>query len=160
MSSQECRDFAALFGRELDRLEGEIAQYSNESKLWAVSGNQKNSAGNLALHVCGNLMHYIAEGLGNSGYIRDRGVEFSERVTRVELIERVRACKMTVTAVLETLDDSILEDLSSESTGADGKDLFTCLPATPDLAFGLASRPDLLSQTWGWRPDSVSLDVA
>ena len=108
MSSQECRDFAALFGRELDRLEGEIAQYSNESKLWAVSGNQKNSAGNLALHVCGNLMHYIAEGLGNSGYIRDRGAEFSERVTRVGLIERVRACKMTVTAVLETLDDSIL----------------------------------------------------
>lgn len=110
MSSQECRDFAALFGRELDRLEGEIAQYSNESKLWAVSGNQKNSAGNLALHVCGNLMHYIAEGLGNSGYIRDRGAEFSERVTRVELIERVRACKMTVTAVLETLDDSILDE--------------------------------------------------
>ncbi|MDE0731115.1 MAG: hypothetical protein OSB36_09340, partial [Longimicrobiales bacterium] len=61
MSSQECRDFAALFGRELDRLEGEIGQYSNESKLWAVSGNQKNSAGNLALHVCGNLMHYIVE---------------------------------------------------------------------------------------------------
>ena len=109
MSSQECRDFAALFGRELDRLEGEIAQYSNESKLWAVSGNQKNSAGNLALHVCGNLMHYIAEGLGNSGYIRDRGAEFSERVTRVELIERVRARKMTVTEVLETLDDSILD---------------------------------------------------
>ena len=111
MSSQECRDFAALFGRELDRLEGEIAQYSNESKLWAVSGNQKNSAGNLALHVCGNLMHYIAEGLGNSGYIRDRGTEFSERVTRVELIKRIRACKMAVAAVLETLDDSMLDEI-------------------------------------------------
>ena len=111
MSNQECRDFAALFSRELDRLEGEIEQYSNESKLWAVSGNQKNSAGNIALHVCGNLMHYIAEGLGQSGYVRDRGAEFSERVTRIELIERVRACKMTVTAVLETLDDSLLDEI-------------------------------------------------
>tara|TARA_Y100000815_G_scaffold66885_2_gene56166 strand:+ start:29 stop:502 length:474 start_codon:yes stop_codon:yes gene_type:complete len=111
MSSQECRDFAALFGRELDRLEGEIGQYSNESKLWAVSGNQKNSAGNLSLHVCGNLMYYIAEGLGKSGYIRDRGAEFSECVTRIELIEHVRACKVTVTSVLETLDDSILDEI-------------------------------------------------
>ena len=111
MSNQECRDFAALFSRELDRLEGEIEQYSNESKLWAVLGDQKNSAGNIALHVCGNLMHYIAEGLGQSGYVRDRGAEFSERVTRIELIERVRACKMTVTAVLETLDDSLLDEI-------------------------------------------------
>ena len=111
MSNQECRDFAALFSRELDRLEGEIEQYSNESKLWAVSGDQKNSAGNIALHVCGNLMHYIAEGLGQSGYVRDRGAEFSERVTRIELIERVRVCKMTVTAVLEALDDSILDEI-------------------------------------------------
>tara|TARA_B000000460_G_scaffold32877_1_gene20558 strand:- start:1790 stop:2263 length:474 start_codon:yes stop_codon:yes gene_type:complete len=111
MSNQECRDFAALFSRELDRLEGEIEQYSNESKLWAVLGDQKNSAGNIALHVCGNLMHYIAEGLGQSGYVRDRGAEFSERVTRIELIERVRVCKMTVTAVLEALDDSILDEI-------------------------------------------------
>ena len=111
MSNQECRDFAALFSRELDRLEGEIEQYSNESKLWAVSGDQKNSAGNIALHVCGNLMHYIAEGLGQSDYVRDRGAEFSERVTRIELIERVRVCKMTVTAVLEALDDSILDEI-------------------------------------------------
>tara|TARA_B100001167_G_scaffold167440_1_gene116810 strand:+ start:222 stop:695 length:474 start_codon:yes stop_codon:yes gene_type:complete len=111
MSNQECRDFAALFSRELDRLEGEIEQYSNESKLWAVSGDQKNSAGNITLHVCGNLMHYIAEGLGQSGYVRDRGAEFSERVTRIELIERVRVCKMTVTAVLETLDDSLLDEI-------------------------------------------------
>ena len=109
MSNQECRDFAALFSRELDRLEGEIEQYSNESKLWAVSGYQKNSAGNLVLHVCGNLMHYIAEGLGQSGYVRDREAEFSECVTRSELIERVRTCKLRVTAVLETLDDSILD---------------------------------------------------
>ncbi|MEC7386755.1 MAG: DinB family protein [Gemmatimonadota bacterium] len=110
MSNQECRDYAALFSRELDRLEGEIEQYSNESKLWAVSGNQKNSAGNLVLHVCGNLMHYIAEGLGQSGYVRDREAEFSECVTRSELIERVRTCKLRVTAVLETLDDSILDE--------------------------------------------------
>jgi len=109
MSNQECREFAALFSRELDRLEGEIEEYSNESKLWAVFGDQKNSAGNIALHVCGNLMHYIAEGLGRSGYVRDREAEFSECVTRSELIERVRTCKLRVTAVLETLDDSILD---------------------------------------------------
>ena len=110
MNSQECRDFAALFGRELDHLEVEIERYSNESGLWIVWGDQKNPPGNLTLHVCGNLMHYIGEGLGKSGYIRDRAAEFSERVTRTELIERVQACKVTVTSVLESLDDSILDE--------------------------------------------------
>lgn len=111
MSSSECKDFASLFHRELSHLEAEIKEYSSESMLWVVSGGQRNSAGNITLHVCGNLMHYIADGLGKSGYARDREAEFSDRVSREELIRRLRECRTMITSVLESLNDSILDEI-------------------------------------------------
>jgi len=48
-----------LFDRDLQRLEEEINLYQTEEFLWNVSGEIKNPAGNLCLHLCGNLQHYI-----------------------------------------------------------------------------------------------------
>ena len=111
MSSIECKDFANLFHRELSHLEAEIKEYSSESMLWVVLGGQRNSAGNITLHVCANLMHYISDGLGKSGYERDREAEFSDRVTRDELIRRLRECRTMITSILESLDDSMLDEI-------------------------------------------------
>jgi len=41
--------------RDLNKLRSEIEMYTDESKLWVISGNIKNSAGNLCLHLTGNL---------------------------------------------------------------------------------------------------------
>ena len=66
-----------LFNRDLDKLRTEITLFNDEKKLWEISGEIKNSAGNLCLHLCGNLQHFIGAVLGNSGYERNRDSEFS-----------------------------------------------------------------------------------
>lgn len=68
-----------LYLRGLSKLKEEILLYKNESDLWQTRGEVKNSAGNLALHLVGNLKHFIGAQLGNTGYVRDRDKEFSEK---------------------------------------------------------------------------------
>ena len=60
-----------LFLRDLRALRREIEAYSDERLLWETRGGITNSAGNLALHLCGNLQHFIGARLGNTGYVRD-----------------------------------------------------------------------------------------
>lgn len=104
-------DMAKLFGRELDRLATEIDAYESEQHLWQTLGAQKNPPGTLALHLVGNLLHYIGAELGGSGYVRDRDAEFGDRdVPRGDLLRRISDCRSTVTAVLEDLDDDRLGD--------------------------------------------------
>ena len=68
-----------LFQRDLEKLKTEISSYKDEKKIWVISGEVKNSAGNLCLHLCGNLQHFIGAVLGNSGYVRNRDAEFTRK---------------------------------------------------------------------------------
>ncbi|MCX8491168.1 MAG: DinB superfamily protein, partial [Cyclobacteriaceae bacterium] len=66
-----------IIDRYLTALEKELALYSPEGLIWATMGDVKNSAGNLSLHLCGNLQHYIGVVFGNSGYSRNSENEFA-----------------------------------------------------------------------------------
>ncbi len=66
-----------LFKRDLMRLLNEIKQCENENDIWKIKGQINNSAGNLCLHLVGNLNIYIGKILGNTGYVRNRELEFS-----------------------------------------------------------------------------------
>ena len=90
-----------LFQRDLENLKTEISSYKDEENLWEISGDVKNSAGNLCLHLCGNLQHFIGAVLGNSGYIRNRDAEFSRK--NVPLKELVKEIELTTTDVVKTL---------------------------------------------------------
>ncbi len=68
-----------LFERDLLKLNEEITLYKNEADLWVVKNEICNSAGNLCLHLIGNLNHFIGATLGNTGYVRTREVEFSSK---------------------------------------------------------------------------------
>ena len=68
-----------LFQRDLEKLKTEITSYNDKNKMWEVKGKISNSAGNLCLHVCGNLQHFIGAVLGNSGYGRNREAEFNKK---------------------------------------------------------------------------------
>jgi hypothetical protein len=48
-----------LFNRDLDRLKDEIELYQNENEIWHIEKGITNSAGNLCLHLIGNLNVYI-----------------------------------------------------------------------------------------------------
>lgn len=99
-----------LYTRDLDKLKAEIEQYSNEADLWKISDEIANSAGNLTLHLIGNLKHFIGAVLGNSGFVRDRDAEFSTSgVSRNELLAEI---DVAATVVKSTLEKLTSEDLA------------------------------------------------
>ena len=66
-----------IFRRDLEKLKQEISLYEDESKIWVIGKDIANSAGNLCLHLVGNLNTYIGAEIGKTGYIRHRDLEFS-----------------------------------------------------------------------------------
>ena len=87
----ELRYVARILTRDLETLAKEIEAYPDEVSVWALPPGASNSGGNLALHLVGNLQHFIGAQLGGSGYVRDRDAEFGSRnVPRSKLLELVR----------------------------------------------------------------------
>ena len=99
-----------VFTKNLDMLAKEISADSNEEKLWIIEGEVNNSAGTLCLHLCGNLQHFIGATLGNSGYVRDRKREFSERLSRAELLAKIERVKTVIDQVLTTVTQEQLKE--------------------------------------------------
>ena len=98
-----------LFLRDLEKLKTEITSFKDEKKIWEISGDIKNSAGNLCLHLCGNLQHFVGAVLGNSGYVRKRDEEFSKK--NVPIRELVAEIELTIKVVQKTLQELKEEDL-------------------------------------------------
>ncbi|KXH83685.1 DinB superfamily protein [Chryseobacterium kwangjuense] len=102
----------SLYSRDLNKLKEEIEAYQNEENLWKTDKNISNSAGNLCLHLVGNLNHFIGAQLGNTGYMRHRDLEFSLKdVPRAELIEKTESTIVMIDAVLSKLSE---DDLKKE----------------------------------------------
>lgn len=102
----------SLFTRDLNKLKTEIELYQNEETIWRTDKNILNSAGNLTLHLVGNLNYYIGEILGNSGYVRNRELEFSLKdIPRTELIQQI---ENTIEAINSSLEKLSEEDVKKE----------------------------------------------
>lgn len=102
-------EIALFLLRELDSLRRELEAYSDERLIWHVPRGAPNSAGTLALHLAGNIQHYIGALLGDTGYSRDRDAEFATRdLPRADLLEHVTAARRTVASVLPEVADSSL----------------------------------------------------
>uniref|UniRef100_UPI00404757FB DUF1572 family protein n=1 Tax=Roseivirga sp. TaxID=1964215 RepID=UPI00404757FB len=100
---------AELLERDLNRLSKELEAYKNEKNLWLVEGEITNSAGNLALHLCGNLQHFIGAVIGKSGYERNREFEFSGKdVPRETLLKDIETTKDIVHQTLLRIPESTL----------------------------------------------------
>jgi uncharacterized damage-inducible protein DinB len=98
-----------LFLRELEKLKVEITSFKNEKKIWEISGEISNSAGNLCLHLCGNLQHFLGAVLGNTGYVRNRDAEFSRK--NVPIRELVAEIELTMKVVQKALAEVKVDDL-------------------------------------------------
>ena len=99
-----------LFIRDIEKLQNEIQLYSNEEILWKVDNDIKNSAGNLAIHLIGNLNHFIGATLGNSGYIRQRDKEFNEKnIPRNLILKQLEEVKQSIEKVLLSLTENNLK---------------------------------------------------
>ncbi|GAA4211151.1 hypothetical protein GCM10022289_39660 [Pedobacter jeongneungensis] len=101
-----------LFNRDLTRLKSEIEAYRNEANLWRIDRGIANSAGNLCLHLIGNLNTYIGATLGGTSYIRNRELEFSLKdLPQQELLKMIDETKTIVNQTLEGLSN---EQISGE----------------------------------------------
>ncbi len=79
-----------------------------EDRLWWRPNDSANSAGNLLLHLAGNVRQWIVSGVGGAPDARQRDAEFaataSSGLTRDQLLADLdRACSEAV-AVLDNLD--------------------------------------------------------
>ena len=102
-------DLIQLFRRDLTKLTAELEAYPSEAALWAVKDGIKNPAGNLALHLNGNLNQYIGVRLGGTSYLRNREAEFRLKgVPRAELIAATQATSSMIETVLGGLDPARL----------------------------------------------------
>src|SRR5678809_1015454 len=101
-----------LFQRDLEKLKQEIVSYRDESNLWKAEKGIANSAGNLCLHLVGNLNAYIGAEIGNTGYIRQRDLEFSQKnIPKDQLVTMIED---TIIVVANGLDELKDEDLEKE----------------------------------------------
>ena len=102
-------DLQRLFIRELKSFKKEIEMFPEDKLLWKTIPGITNSAGNLSLHICGNLKHYIGAVLGNSGYVRDRASEFNVRSgKREDLIEELEETIKIISKVLPRLSEETI----------------------------------------------------
>jgi uncharacterized damage-inducible protein DinB len=101
-----------IFERDLNKLKEEISLYKDENSLWIVKKEISNSAGNLILHLMGNLNHFIGAALGETGYVRNRENEFTTKNVSAKVL--INYIENTVEIVKHTLENLSSEDLDKD----------------------------------------------
>ena len=108
-------DLASLFSRDLARLSQEIEAFPNDDALWQTLPGVTNPAGNLALHIEGNLREYIGRQLGELPYRRNRELEFSTKgMSRRELATRITELRRSIPEVIGNLSSEQLDAVYPE----------------------------------------------
>lgn len=98
-------ELAARFLEEyLEKIAFAISRLPPE-RLWWRPAPGTNSAGNLLLHLYGNLSLWLLQGVGGTPYARDRAGEFAATggAEAGELVERLAAAVGRCTALLRAL---------------------------------------------------------
>ena len=101
---------AEILERDLKKLSDELQGYADESLIWKIEDGISNSAGNLTLHMCGNLRHFIGATLGHDGYVRNREAEFSNKnLTRQKLLAEIDLTRHAVAKALNAMHDDAMQ---------------------------------------------------
>jgi len=81
-----------------------------EQQIWWRPNSASNSAGNLTLHLCGNIRQWIISGLGGAPDVRTRDAEFAERgpLPRRVLVRRLRKTVREALGIVRRLPPSAL----------------------------------------------------
>jgi uncharacterized damage-inducible protein DinB len=105
--------------RDVKALGAQIEAYPDERDIWKLVPGIENSAGTLALHLAGNIKHYIGAQFGGTGYVRDRDAEFATRdVPRAQLLEIVERAGSALQAGFAAIDDGLLDEEYPLALGA------------------------------------------
>ena len=114
MDMKDC--MTTLLIREIDGFARELALFPDDESIWKTLPGVTNSAGNLAMHVAGNLQHYVGEVLGGSLYQRNRDLEFNGKSgTRSEIMAELTRASNVVRDVLTSMPEARLSDTYPEA---------------------------------------------
>jgi len=98
--ANEYREKAANLHKWVDPL--------TDEQFWHNPYAYGNSVGHLVLHLTGNLGYYIGARIAQTGYVRDRELEFTEsgRPLKAEVLRRFDDTIAMVVATIEKQSDS------------------------------------------------------
>lgn len=114
----ELADLRRVYLRELETFRNEVRSFPDDDTLWVTPAGVTNSAGTLALHVAGNLRHFIGAVLGGTGYARNREEEFAARgLPRSAVVDALEAASAEVSDTLTRLDPSALDRPYPQAVG-------------------------------------------
>lgn len=107
-------ELAALYRRDLARLVRQLDAL-DDARLWQVVPGVTNAAGNLLLHLNGNLREFVGRQIGGVPYVRDRAREFAAKdVPRQELTAALTELATLVPGVLERMTDTRWNEMFPE----------------------------------------------
>ena len=79
-----------------------LAESLSEAQFWTRPYSYGNSFGHLCLHLMGNMNHFIGTHLEETGYVRDRELEFNDPVQHAKA-EVLAALDQTIAMVINSL---------------------------------------------------------
>lgn len=125
--------------RDLNKLEQELLQYPAEALIWKVDQGITNPAGNLTLHLCGNLQYYIGAVLGNTGYVRNRDNEFAAKDKKLaDLLAEIERTRLAVSGTLPLISESQLQsDYPVDVFGKPMKTMYFLIHLTAHFSYHL-----------------------
>lgn len=105
------KDLNQLFQRDLSKLIEELQAYTDERILWRIDTGITNSAGNLTLHLIGNVKQFFGLDLAGIAFERNRDSEFSpSSLTREDLLLELEELKILFDQALVPMDPKKLGD--------------------------------------------------
>lgn len=103
------QELAELYRRDLVRVRQQLESFPDDGTLWTKALHCANPAGNLALHLEGNLREYIGRQLGGIPYQRARDAEFTTSSgAGAEIVERFIELADSIPSVICALSDEAL----------------------------------------------------
>lgn len=110
LRNQKMDRFNKFYYRELNALINELKAFETEEALWQTVSGIQNSAGNISLHIIGNLQHFIGHVLGKSDYVRDRDAEFSvQHVPLSKILKDIEETAKMIDTVLPAIKEEDLK---------------------------------------------------
>ncbi|MBC7557682.1 MAG: DUF1572 family protein [Chryseobacterium sp.] len=79
--------------------------------MWRTEEGISNSAGNLILHIIGNLRAFISIPLANISYMRERELEFCQKnISKIWLLENIDIAAEEIKTAFNNIDDSLSDE--------------------------------------------------
>ncbi|MDP4263868.1 MAG: DinB family protein [Bacteroidota bacterium] len=87
----------------------------SEEQVWQRPNEASNSAGNILLHLCGNMRQYIISALGNQPDTRERDKEFSTNggYSKEDLQNKLVSTVSEVKNIISAVDENKLMKVHS-----------------------------------------------